>query len=312
MKKQILFSVIFVLVISACQSSPTVAPTPQLLQEQATIAPTPTTPPPTPTPLPKLDELVMAAMGGWNSDEISLDQVDLTLSYFVDDAVFTMVGFPPQIPSEFKGKEAIRAAYESWIPIHPKLEVIIETVEGNKVFATTSYWSDPTRAMKIAPLVGKDVYIFEDGKIISETWTLIEESQTQFASAMATAAAPTPSPEILAVSLDELVGIWKGYWSDTTYIYFEIKKVGRFRTFFPNGEDISTGFVKFEDNKLIFTSAIGNHADICTENPKAEYMVYVTKQGEQVITLRFELVGEEYCVNREEFLNSNTLTPVEP
>jgi hypothetical protein len=31
--------------------------------------------------------------------------------------------------TEFKGKEAVRAAYESWMPLHPKLEVKIEAVE---------------------------------------------------------------------------------------------------------------------------------------------------------------------------------------
>lgn len=58
------------------------------------------------------------------------------------------------------------------LPLHPKLEVQIEAVEENTVTATTSYWSDPMRAMEIAPPVGTDVYIFEDGKIVSQTWTL--------------------------------------------------------------------------------------------------------------------------------------------
>jgi hypothetical protein len=275
-------------------------------------------PPPTPTPLPKLDELVMAAMGGWNSDSISPDQVELTLSYFADDAVFTMVGFPPEMPAGFIGKEAIRAAYESWLPLHPRLEVKIESIEGDTVTATTSYWSDPMRAMAIAPLVGKDEYTFQDGKITSETWTLTEESQTQFINAMATATAPTPSPEALAVSLDELVGIWKGYWSDVTDVYFEIKEGGRFRTFLPGGslisggDEISKGYVSFENSKLIFLSTSGNVAEVCAKNPGAEYTVYVTKQGEKTVQLRFELDGEDNCVDRKEYLNGRILTLVEP
>jgi hypothetical protein len=319
MKVQFFLLIIFVLAATACQPSTELVPTPRVEQEQATDVPAPTIPPPTPTPQPKLDELVMAAMAGWNSDQISPDQVELTLSYFSDDAVFTMVGFPPQMPAEFRGKEAIRASYESWMPLHPKLVVKIEAVDGNVVTATTSYWSDPTRAMEIAPLVGEDVYIFKDGKIISETWTLTEESQTQFTSAMATATAPTVSPEALAVSLDELVGIWKGYWSDRTPVYFEIKEGGRYRTFFPSGNllsggnEISKGNVSFENSMLIFLSVSGNDAaEACLKNPRAEYMVYVTKQGDKSIQLRFELVGEDNCVDREVYLNGSTLTAVNP
>jgi len=333
MKTQLLLLVIVLVALAACNSSQAVEPTAQPEQEQATSAPTPTSPsatptsrpatptsppatptnpPPSPTPLPKLDELVMAAMAGWNSDQISPDQVDLTLSYFADDAVFKMLGFPPDIPSEFKGKEAIRAAFESWMPLHPKLEVKIEAVEGDTVIATTSYWSDPMRAMKVAPLVGKDVYIFMDGKIASETWTLTEETQSKLASAMATAAAPTPSPEALAASLDELVGNWEGYWSDQTSLYFEVKEGGGWRVYFPNGDEISGGTVTFEDGKLIFLSMSGNAAHICLNNPRAEYVVYVTKQGEQSIKLRFELVGEDQCADRKEFLNGRELTPVKP
>ena len=316
MKKHILLWAIIVLALSACKPSPTAEPRPQVEQEQATIVPQPTPtpppPPPTSTPLPKLDELVMAAMAGWNSDQISPDQIELTLSYYADDAVFTIVGMPPQIPGEFIGREAIQAAFESWLPLHPRLEVKIESVGGDTVTATTSYWSDPTRAMKVAPLVGKDVYLFEDGKIVSETWTLNEESQSQFASAMATATAPTPSPEGLAASIDELVGNWKGYWSDVTSVYFELKDTGAYRTYFPNGDEISKGYVTFEDGKLIYSSqASGPSVTEACKYP-AVYEAYVVRQGDETIQIRFVLIGEDPCIDRNEYMNGKTLTPVKP
>jgi ketosteroid isomerase-like protein len=312
MKNRRFLIVIVVLALSACRPSPGVGPTVQIGQEQATIPPTPTTLPPTPSPQPKLDELVTAAMEGWSSDQINPDQVELTIAYYADDAVFKMVGFPPTTPSEFQGKEAIRAAFESWIPLHPKLEVKIEAVEGDTVIATTSYWSDPVRAMKVAPLVGKDVYVFVDGRIASQTWTLTEESQNKFASAIAAATTPTPSPETLAASLDELIGTWQGRWSDTHVILFEVKEGGRSRTYFTNGDDIDRATLKFENGKLIFPTVTGTVPVICKENPRGEYTVYVTKQGEKIVQLRFELVGEDYCADRKEFLNGRKLTPVKP
>jgi hypothetical protein len=199
------------------------------------------------------------------------------------------------------------------LPLHPKLEVQIEAVEENTVTATTSYWSDPMRAMEIAPLVGTDVYIFEDGKIVSQTWTLTEESQSDFASAMATAAAPTPSPEALAVSFDEVVGLWSGYWSDQTPLYFEIEEDGNCSISLPEGERITWGSVTFEDGKLVFTSSHGHVATRCAENPRADYLVYVTKQGDQSIKLRFELASEEeQCVDRQMFLDGQKLKSVNP
>ena len=129
MKRQLFFLVIVavLLALSACTASQVAEPVGQIEQAGATSTSLPTNPPPTatlvptpfPTPAPRLDELVMAAMGGWNSDEIGADQIDLTISYFADAAVFEMIGFPPDMPSRFVGREAIRAAYESWLPLHP-------------------------------------------------------------------------------------------------------------------------------------------------------------------------------------------------
>lgn len=325
--KRPLFLLVFVavlLALSACTAPQTAEPAAPVEQGEATITTPPTDPPqtatpvptpvptPIPTPLPEPDELVMAAMGGWDSDEINADQIELTIAHFADDAVFEMIGFPPDVPSQFIGKEAIRAAFESWLPLHPRLQVQIETVEDNTVTATTSYWSDPMREMKIAPLVGTDVYVFEGGKIVSETWTLTEETQRKLASGMATAAAPTPSPEGPAASLDELVGRWSGYWSDQTPLYFDIGADGNFTISLPEGDRIIWGTLTFEDGKLIFTSSEGNVASICAENPMAEYLVYVTKQGDQTIKLRFELDSEEQCGDRKEFLDDRQLKPVNP
>ena len=149
----------------------------------------PPTLPPTATPIPP-EHIVSAAMQGWDREGVDAGQVDATLAYFADDAAFKMVGFPPEIPADLPNKAAIRQAYESWLPLHPRLQVKIEKTEGDRVIATTSYWSDPTRAMGIAPLVGTDVYVVKNGKITQETWTLTDESRQAFAAAMARAAAP--------------------------------------------------------------------------------------------------------------------------
>ena len=125
---------------------------------------------------------------------------------------------------------------------------------------------------------------------------------------------PTPalSPEALAGSITDLVGTWKGKWSDTTSIYQEFTGDGTYRVFFPNGDEISSGRFSFEGGQIRYVSVKGAAADRCVQNPSAIYEVYVTKRGDQSVKLRFVLVGEDNCVDRKEFLDGNTHSRVEP
>jgi hypothetical protein len=183
-KKVAVIAIVLSFVAVGCGSN--AAPTSPPTQPPPTLAP------PTATPIPP-EQIVTAAMQGWDRESVDASQVEATLAYFTDDAAFKMVGFPPEIPADFSSKAAIRQAYESWLPLHPRLQVKIQKTEGDKVIATTSYWSDPTRAMGVAPLVGTDVYVVKNGKIMQETWTLTDQSRQAFAAAMAQAAAPKPT-----------------------------------------------------------------------------------------------------------------------
>jgi hypothetical protein len=136
---------------------------------------------------PKPNEIVLAATQGWSSENVDETQIDAMLAYFADDAVFKMVGMPTGIPSTFSGKEAIREAYVGWLPLHPRLQVEIQNVDGETVTANTRYWSDMMTSLGVAPLEGTDVYIIKDGKIQSETWTLTTESSMKLLAAMTAA-----------------------------------------------------------------------------------------------------------------------------
>jgi hypothetical protein len=46
----------------------------------------------------------------------------------------------------------------------------------------------------------------------------------------------------------------------------------------------------------------------CINTPQATYEVYITYQGDQPEKLRFELVGEDHCTDRQTFLDGQTLT----
>jgi len=125
---------------------------------------------------------------------------------------------------------------------------------------------------------------------------------------------PTPalSPEVPVGSITDLVGTWKGRWSDTTSIYQEFTEDGTYRVFFPNGDEIGSGEFSFEGGQIRFEHVEGAVAERCLQNPSAIYEVYVTKRGDQSVKLRFVLVGEDACVDRKEFLDGNTHSRVEP
>lgn len=118
------------------------------------------------------------------------------------------------------------------------------------------------------------------------------------------------SPEVLAGSIADLVGTWKGRWSDKTSVYLEIKDGTIFRTLFPNGDEIARGYYTFEDGLFTFRTDSGPNSGYC--DPHADYEVYVTKQADQPVALRFVLVGEDDCVDRKDYLDGKTLQLLEP
>jgi hypothetical protein len=46
----------------------------------------------------------------------------------------------------------------------------------------------------------------------------------------------------------------------------------------------------------------------CVNNPQATYEVYITYLDDQPEKLRFLLVGEDHCIDRQTFLDGQTLT----
>jgi hypothetical protein len=217
-----------------------------------------------------------------------------------------MVGFPPEIKAEFVGKEAIRAAYESWLPLHPRLDVKPMKVEGNTVTASTSYWSDPTRGLGVTPLVGTDVYVFEGDKIVSETWTLTDESQQKFSTALATVTAPTPTPtlapETPISSLADVVGSWR-IWIGGDPNLLRFLPDGRFIV----NENSSKGTIAVEGSQVHFLTE-----SYCPSAQEARYEVYVIKQDGTPVRLRFVLVGEDGCAERKDALDGKNLVPAKP
>ena len=123
----------------------------------------------------------------------------------------------------------------------------------------------------------------------------------------------TASPEQPVNSIDEVFGVWKGYWSDQNMILMDIGATGLLDLTFEKGRSILAAWITIENGIMTwgdFTK--GEVATKCQENPVATYEVYITRRGDQPESLRFVLVGAENCFDRQEFLDGKTLRWVEP
>jgi hypothetical protein len=119
----------------------------------------------------------------------------------------------------------------------------------------------------------------------------------------------TLSPEQPVTSLDELLGVWHAYWSYKTTLEIEFKPSRRAVITFMDGTligrdtfSISAGLLTWEsiDESLDPPTA-------CAANPLATYQVYITRRGDQPVSLRFALVGEDACVERSLLFDGQTL-----
>src|SRR4030042_1363612 len=126
-----------------------------------------------------------------------------------------------------------------------------------------------------------------------------------------TSAPPTSTaqPERLVKSIEELIGVWKGYWSDKKMILMEFKANKQYTQSLTNGDFAGSEWYDFKDGMFTWGKMIKpmNAATVCIDNPEANYEVYITFRGDQPEKLRFVLVGEDQCYDRQEFLDGKTL-----
>ena len=110
--------------------------------------------------------------------------------------------------------------------------------------------------------------------------------------------------------MDELVGVWKGYWSNINLIMLEFSANKQSSQSLTGGQFAGSEWYDFKDGMLTWGKMIKpmNAAQECIDNPEATYEVYITYRGDQPEKLRFALVGEDQCYDRQDFLDGNTLT----
>ena len=126
---------------------------------------------------------------------------------------------------------------------------------------------------------------------------------------------PTAMPlsEAPAGSIEDVVGTWRGRWSDVALLNMQLNEAGSSRWFWMDGTTIVRDRFSLESGQITWRGAQGTAVGgECAADPVATYEVFITKEGSQPVALRLMLVGQDHCPDRQEFLDGRTLKWVEP
>lgn len=102
---------------------------------------------------------------------------------WAEDAVQTSI--MGDMVTTYAGVDQICAHFEELLASGFTMEVTVQSVEGGTVTSESKVWDNDTRALGVAPLIGTEVCVVEDGKIKSLTWTMSEASLAALGAALA-------------------------------------------------------------------------------------------------------------------------------
>jgi hypothetical protein len=128
---------------------------------------------------------------------------------------------------------------------------------------------------------------------------------------------PTPAPEILATKAEDIVGLWQGKTCLGHITHTEYTKEGTFCVTVVNGDakgmKSDQGKFWFEGSQLKLESEGGTCLTAQGETITCigTYQVYVTKQADKPVKLKFVAVDDQYTTRRSTTHN-RTFPLVEP
>jgi hypothetical protein len=102
---------------------------------------------------------------------------------WAEDAVQTSI--MGDMVTTYAGVDEICAHFEELLASGFTMEITVQSVEGGTVTSESKVWDNDTRALGVAPLIGTEVCVVEDGKIKSLTWTMSEASLAALGAALA-------------------------------------------------------------------------------------------------------------------------------
>jgi hypothetical protein len=102
---------------------------------------------------------------------------------WAEDAVQTsIIG---DMVTTYTGVDEICAHFEGLLASGFTMEITVQSVEDSTVTSESEVRDNDTRALGVAPLVGTEVCVVENGQIASLTWTISEASLAAMGAALA-------------------------------------------------------------------------------------------------------------------------------
>jgi len=112
---------------------------------------------------------------------VNAHDIERSSACFSDDVVLTL---RPEFPSlrdrTHHGRDYFRKWLQGLFDRGFRMEIAVEEVEGNRIRTRTTTWMSTTRRLGLAPVVGFEDYIVEDGKIALLSWTSSDETRRKF------------------------------------------------------------------------------------------------------------------------------------
>lgn len=289
---------------TATPAPPTPAPTEVV---EATAAPEPTPLPPTPTPVPP------------SPTPLPPTSTPVPPTPTVDAAVAPLAGTYTTAITAQEARDADADVAGDWELEFTESGILYLTWTGDRLGQARYTVTQDQIEIETGPACdasGSYRWTLENGVL---TFTRVRDyctvRQTVLTThpLLSTSDFALPSSEVSASSIEDVVGTWRGSWSDSAVLRVTFQSTGSYRLFFEGGDTIARGQFSVESGILTWGrhqgTAIGGD---CAANPAATYEVFVTKEGNQPVALRLVLVGEDHCPDRQDFLDGKTLKWVEP
>lgn len=248
-----------------------------------------------------------AVVTSWQ-EAMNAGDMDKALSFLAEDAVVAII---PAMEGDgiYNGHTEIRGWYEPLLLSNGVTTLSGCSLDGETVTCLDTYTDEGLKSMGVDFIEGEFVAVVREGKIQSYTLTIKPESLAKFPPPPT----PTPEPEVRLTTPEEIAGIWAAKFSEGVTVLHDFRANGvvaisalglRTSPDPTKPYPISSGPFSFKDDLLQFNDASGDCAGMV-----GSYEVYGTYESDQLIQLRFALVGEDRCMTRVKTLDGNTMVP---
>jgi ketosteroid isomerase-like protein len=255
------------------------------------------------------------------TEALNRKDVDGATALLAEDVSQTLIPAPSGT-GIYKGKEVMRARFKEVVAGNAVHKFGKCETSGDQVTCAVTYSDDSTKPLGF-DLEFTVEAVVQNGLLKTVTWTMTGASLAKMQAAMAPTAKPTAalSPEVLATKAEDVIGVWYAKLRDlmgsTTEAHLEFTAKGTYTIIGISGDakgvPIDHGKFKIEGGQLKFESD-GGCVDVQGKSIIpciGVYQIYVAKQGDKPVLLRFVVV-EDKAPDRKLAFDKLKLPRVEP